>query len=116
MLAVTVLVLACLCDTSPAIRSICFSISPPKTFPAGLASDGNILTVISAFDSFGLFGGRTIGCQRLGGEFMSCSSLSLCLLTSLAWIHHMSTASHPSHRFHYQQICLNQFLSFCTKP
>src|SRR5437660_2689099 len=60
MLAVTVFILACLCATTPAIRSICFRISPPKTFPFGFASDGNILTVISAFDSFGFFGFRVV--------------------------------------------------------
>src|SRR5438309_9508518 len=65
MLAVTVFILACLCATRPAIRSICFKISPPKTLPFGFASDGNILTVISAFDSLGLFGFRVIFCSVL---------------------------------------------------
>src|SRR6266849_7521494 len=65
ILAVTVFILACLCATRPAIRSICFKISPPKTLPFGFASDGNILTVISAFDSFGLFGFRAIFYQVL---------------------------------------------------
>src|SRR5579864_5598570 len=65
MLAVTAFILACLCATKPAIRSICFKISPPKTLPFGFASDGNIRTVISAFDSFGLFGLRIIFYQVL---------------------------------------------------
>src|SRR6267143_4889286 len=60
MLAVTVFILACHCATRPATRSICFKISPPKTLPLGFASVGNIRTVITAIDSFGLFGFRVI--------------------------------------------------------
>src|SRR5947209_19299564 len=54
MLAVTIFALpACLFADKPAIRSTCFSITPPKTLPFGLASEGNIIIVISAFDSCG---------------------------------------------------------------
>jgi hypothetical protein len=56
ILAVTTFALPeCLLATKPAIRSTCFSITPPKTFPLGLASEGNIITIISASDSVGCF-------------------------------------------------------------
>jgi hypothetical protein len=58
MLAVTVLARPeCLFATSPAIRSTCFNMTPPKTLPFGFASVGNIMIVISAWDSAGLFPG-----------------------------------------------------------
>jgi hypothetical protein len=54
MLAVTIFARPeCLLADKPAIRSTYFSIMPPKTLPFGLASDGNMIIVISAFDSFG---------------------------------------------------------------
>jgi hypothetical protein len=56
ILAVTIFDwLACLLATIPAIKSTCFRIDPPKTFPLGFASDGNIIIVDSAFESLGLF-------------------------------------------------------------
>ena len=47
--------LECLLATKPAIKSTCFSMTPPKTFPLGLASEGSIITIISASDSSGRF-------------------------------------------------------------
>src|SRR5215211_4005484 len=58
LLAVSQLVfLACFLATSPATRSTCFNITPPKTLPFGFASEGSIIIVISAWDSAGLFPG-----------------------------------------------------------